>query len=298
MQRRSRFALIGLLLALISGFQGSAEPRVSTGFSSTFVWRMDDPAFGGFSGLEVLDNGRHFVALSDKATFLRGRFLRDASGKITAVRGKTIRPLIGAKAGQVLSGKRADSEGLAIDSDGNGFISFEGRTRIARFDPQTGIVADMTKYEAFARLPKNGGLEALAVGPGPIIYALPEQPPTRDIPVYRWQAGQWDDRLSLPRRGQFVPVGADIGPDGRLYLLERDFRGIGGFASRLRRFDLSDAGLEGERILFETPFAHFDNLEGLSVWRDDRGVLYATMISDDNFFFLQKTQIVEFRLPD
>jgi hypothetical protein len=41
-----------------------------------------------------------------------------------------------------------------------------------------------------------------------------------------------------------------------------------------------------------------DNLEGLSVWRDDQGVLHATMISDDNFIFVQQTQIVEYRLLD
>ena len=53
-----------------------------------------------------------------------------------------------------------------------------------------------------------------------------------------------------------------------------------------------------EQTLFETPMGMFDNLEGLSVWRDATGALRATMISDDNFFFLQQTQIIEFRLPD
>jgi hypothetical protein len=93
-------------------------------------------------------------------------------------------------------------------------------------------------------------------------------------------------------------VAADFGPDGRFYVLERDFRALGGFSSRLRRFELGTDGLTGEAILLETPFALHDNLEGLSVWRDDQGVLRATMISDDNFIFVQQTQIVEYRLPD
>lgn len=95
-----------------------------------------------------------------------------------------------------------------------------------------------------------------------------------------------------------MPVAADFGPDGRLYLLERDFRGIGGFASRLRRFDLTERGFDGETTLFQTPFSLHDNLEGLSIWRDAQGGLRATMISDDNFLFVQQTQIVEHRLPD
>ena len=93
-------------------------------------------------------------------------------------------------------------------------------------------------------------------------------------------------------------MAADFGPDGRFYLLERDFRPLGGFASRLRRFDIGEAGLGAEVTLIETPFALHDNLEGLSVWRDDRGRLRATMISDDNFIFVQQTQIVDYLLPD
>jgi hypothetical protein len=106
-----------------------------------------------------------------------------------------------------------------------------------------------------------------------------------------WQIDLWRKRgLGL--------LAADFGPDGRFYVLERDFRARGGFSSRLRRFELGTDGLTGEAILIETPFALHDNLEGLSVWRDDQGVLRATMISDDNFIFVQQTQIFEYRLPD
>jgi len=41
-----------------------------------------------------------------------------------------------------------------------------------------------------------------------------------------------------------------------------------------------------------------DNLEGVSVWRDADGALRATLVSDDNFRFLQQTEIVEYLLPD
>lgn len=296
MPRRSRFAL-SLLLVLLSGFRGSAEEHPPAGFVEPFVWRLRDDAFGGLSGIEVLDGGRRFVVLGDKAMIISGQLDRDRAGRIVGVTAGPIRPLMGAKGGKPLAGRRADSEGLAIDDAGQAFVSFENRPRVAHLEVDSGTVSEMPPNPAFARLPRNGALEALAVGEGPTLYAVPEDPPTKDIPVYRWADGDWIAPLSLPRRGSFSPVAADI-LAGRLYLLERDFRGLGGFASRLRRFDIADSGLTGEVTLFVTPFGTYDNLEGLSVWRDVAGTDWATMISDDNFFLLQQTQIVEFRLPD
>lgn len=297
MPRRSRLA-VGALLVLLSGFQGSAQPSTPNGFVGSYVWSMRDEAFGGFSAIEVAEGGRSFVVVGDKAIYINGQFERDGAGSISGVASGPIRPLIGGKSGKPLTGRRADSEGLAIAPSGEAFVSFEQRVRVARFDLQSGAVHDIGGHPAFASLPKNAALEALAVGPGPTLYALPEGSTAPDLPVYRWQGDTWDDDLSLPRRGRFVPVASDIGPDGRLYLLERDFRGLGGFSSRLRRFDLAPDGLHGEVTLFETPFGLHDNLEGLSIWRDKAGQLRATMISDDNFVVVLNTQIVEYRLPD
>ena len=58
-----------------------------------------------------------------------------------------------------------------------------------------------------------------------------------------------------------------------------------------------EQGLTAERTLLQTDPGTFDNLEGLAVWRDATG-LRATMISDDNFLALFRSQIVEFRLPE
>lgn len=297
MPRRSRLA-VGLLLVLLAGFQGSAEPRAPEGFVGSFVWNMRNVSFGGFSAIEVGEDGGGFVALSDRGVFVAGQFGRDGSGKITAVQAGAIRPLLGNDTGKPLPRRRADAEGLAIAPSGEVFVSFENRTRAARLDLESGEVSDLDTPPAFGHLPLNKALEALAVGSGPTLYAVPEDPPTEDLPVYRWADGIWDDQMSLPRRGRFLPVAADIGPDGRFYLLERDFRAMSGFANRLRRFDLTEAGFSGETTLLDLPFALHDNLEGLSVWRDGQGQLRATMISDDNYIFVQQTQIVEYRLPD
>ena len=302
MPRRSRFAItFGLLL--LTGFQGSAEPQPPEGFLGRFVWRMSDAEFGGLSAIELAEDGQSFVALGDKGMFLRATVQRDTDGNVTRLAAGPIRPLRAETNDQPLAGRRSDSEGLAIGLDGLAFVSFENRTRVARLDLETGMTRDLEGHPDFARLPRNGSLEALAIAPHGALFAVPEDPPEDasmgGFPVYRWADGVWSVAATLPRRGRFLAVAADFGPDGRFYLLERDFRPLGGFASRLRRFDITKTGeVGGEVTLFVTPFALHDNLEGLSVWRDDQGRLRATMISDDNFIFVQQTQIVDYLLPD
>jgi hypothetical protein len=77
--------------------------------------------------------------------------------------------------------------------------------------------------------------------------------------------------FTIERRGEFLPVGADFGPDGLFYLLERRFLGIFGLQSRVRRFAIDGDTIGAEETLLETrPWTH-DNLEGISVWRDADG---------------------------
>jgi hypothetical protein len=94
-----------------------------------------------------------------------------------------------------------------------------------------------------------------------------------------------------------MPTGADFGPDGRLYLLERGFAGFG-FSSRVRAFTLNATGTRilSEQTLFTSPVGKHDNLEGLSVWTDSQERIRLTMVSDDNFRFFQRTELVEYVL--
>jgi len=148
----------------------------------------------------------------------------------------------------------------------------------------------------FARLQQNGGIETLALDAAGTLYAIPERSGalSRPFPVYRLIAGRWDKSWSIPRDGTFVPVDADFGPDGRFYLLERDFKWLGGFATRLRRFDLTAQGFGNEVTLLRTHFGEVDNMEGLAAWRDAAGRTRLTLVSDDNFFPLQQTIFVEY----
>jgi len=295
MRRRLVFGLAaGLVLAL--GLNGGATSDAPTGFVGALRLKSPDPLFGGFSGIELGPTGRDLIVISDAGTYMRGQIVRDSAGVIVSAQFGPLRRLLGAE-GDPLSGRRADSEDLAFAPDGALFISFEHATRVSRYGQVDGVPVDLPDNPAFADLPDNESLESLAIDAKGTLYAVPEALLDGAIPVYVFRNGGWRAPLSLPRIGSFRPVAADFGPDGRLYLLERRFHGLGGFASRLRRFDLGPNGFSTGEVLLQTRAGLHDNLEGLSIWRAPDG-LRATMISDDNFFFLQVTEIVEYRLPD
>lgn len=307
---RRRFTIkLGFCLALLTGLgvgtasldANQSPPTQPIGseqarFATEFVWRAKPDWFGGFSGIEVSQNGLGMTVLSDRATLARARIQR-TKGEISGVQLQSVQHLRSSK-GVFLSGRIMDSEGLAVASDGSLYISFEGISRVAHHKRETTRARILPRPKGFRRLPLNKALEALAIDAAGRLYTLPENAPDSngDIPVWRWDGSEWSQPFALSRRGGFLPVGADFGPDGRFYLLERNFVFIG-FRSRLRRWDLTDQGLQNEVTLLETATGQHDNLEGVSVWQDADGDLRATMISDDNFRSIQRTEIIEYILP-
>lgn len=275
-----------------------AAPSGGAQFLGSAQWKLDHPGFGGLSGIELSDDGSRFIALSDAGFAVAGSLTRDG-GKITQIRAGQYRRLRGAD-GKNFPPGRTDSEGLALLKDGSFLVSFEGDHRIARFEGLRTPAIPLPRHADFASLQGNSSFEALAIGPDGAIYTMPERSgtTTRPFPVYRFANGQWDKSLSIPRRAPFLVVGADFGPDGRLYLLERHFGGVFGFSSRVRRFDLGPKGFTNEVTLLKTGFGTHDNLEGLTVWRDPQGRIRLTMVSDDNFQFFQVTEFVEYAVPN
>jgi len=198
-------------------------------------------------------------------------------------------------------GKKAqDAEGLARAPDGKLFVSFEGQHRVWCYGGFGTAAEALPPHERFREMPANAGLEALAIDSAGMLYTLPERSgaPTRPFPLYRFDGVRWSIPWRLPRRGRYLAVGADFGPDGRFYLLERDFNGLLGFSSRVRRFTLGPEGALTEETLLTTRNLRHGNLEGLSVWRDGAGEIRLTMVADDNFSFFQQTEIVEYRITE
>jgi hypothetical protein len=67
----------------------------------------------------------------------------------------------------------------------------------------------------------------------------------------------------------------------------------------LRRVAIADiapgALVDGPDLLFADSLYQIDNMEGLSIHNDADGIVL-TLISDDNFSFLQRTVLLQFRL--
>ncbi len=284
-------ALVVFMLLLASPL-----PAGEAVFLSRTTWASDADGFGGLSGFETDPEGRTFTAISDKGRFFTGTLLRK-NGALAGVK-STESAIMRNNQGGVLRKFSTDAEGLAQDGQGGYYVSFEGNHRVSHYASIQGKAEKLKSHADFAALQTNSGLEALAVDTAGTLYTLPERSGEweRPFPVYRYLDEAWDRTFSLPRRGTHLPVGADFGPDGRFYLLERDFIWYRGFSSRIRRFDLTNTGFTNEETLLTTRFGAHDNLEGISVWKDTGGGIRITLISDDNFSILQVTEIVEYGL--
>ncbi len=303
MRRRSAYALIALALAALV-LRAAATEHGQAVLVGEMRWRMDDARFGGLSGLELSAGGHDLVAISDAGYWVRAQLRRDpASGAIDAVENVQIAPI---RDGQNRALQDAwgpewdDAEGLAAGPDGGFFISFEGHHRVRRYAGIGAPSQTLPAHPDFRHMQNNASLEALAMDADGALYTLPERSglPGRPFPVYRFSDGHWQIAFSIPRRGPFLPVGADFGPDGRLYLLERHFNGVFGFLSRVRRFTLQGGAIIREETLLQTSSGTHDNLEGIAVWRRAPGDLRILMISDDNYRPYQRTELVEYRVPE
>jgi hypothetical protein len=114
--------------------------------------------------------------------------------------------------------------------------------------------------------------------------ALPQANGTEPLSHFIW-------RNSDKEFGGFSAI--ELSDDGRAFVALSDHVGRS-FGVRVRRFGLD--GTWGETVV-ETHTGTWDNLKGISVWRDGTGLI-VTMILDDNFNRFQRTEIVEYRLPD
>ena len=298
---RSRITVALIAAALLATVIGSgAQVPDNVTLVGSFRWRESDERFGGFSGLEISDDGSEFFAIGDGGIFAQGQLFRDAdTDEITGV--SAFSPYaLKSPSGKVTTGVWDDAEGLAIAENGRAYISFEGYHRVWAYDQAGGAAIEIPQHPDFKAMQNNSSLEVLAIDPAGTLFTLPERSGvlTRPFPVYRFKNGVWDQPFGIPRRSPFLAVGGDFGPDGKFYLLERHLNGLFGFQSRVRRFTLTENGIKDEETLLETRSGRHDNLEGISVWRDEGGDIRITMISDDNFKAFQRTEFVEYRISE
>ena len=296
MPSRIRLALITGVTALAVVLPKTVNAQRAL-YISSYTWDAPAENFGGFSGLEVSDDGQRFTAIGDRGVIVKGQFTRTQT-QISKVHA-TLNNLKGTN-DDGLSKYRSDAEGLAIRTDGRIFISFEQFHRVWTYRDTDSEAAWLPRHPDFKNMQNNFSLEALAIDHQNALYVIPEQSGdmARPFPVYRYKNGAWTVPFGIPRQGSFSPVGADFGPDGKLYLLERYLGSLFGFRTRVRQFTLLGDKLTNETLLFETAAGTHDNLEGIAVWRDSEGSIRLTMISDNNFNSFQRTEFVEYHLQE
>jgi hypothetical protein len=282
-------------VALILG--GVALPALGAEIEpiGKFDWETD--VIVGLSGLEVSEDGTEFWAVSDRGFWMWARFERMGE-VITDVAINTISALKGEN-GYPVSARRigdwSDAEGLAMAPDGRFWVSFERWAHVWRYDHGLGDTPKWIRdHPTFYDHAENWQLEAIAVSPDGTLYTFSEKPFPEGFPIYRQQGETWVIDGYLPESDLFGIVGADFDANGDLYILERKLVVGLWWQNRIRRVRL-DGTLD--EILWTGERGEYQNLEGISVWRDAHG-LRLTLVSDNNGDRDDPTQFVEFRLTE
>lgn len=286
----------------------------------THVWRRDEPDFGGFSALAISGQGSGMIALTDRGYAYGADILRKPeavgteTGAIRELAHTTRRHLLDPK-GKVLRPYLADAEDMALAPNGSLYVAFESYGRILHYSDLVATPTWTHRWNRFEQRFGNLGFEALAALPqGGLLAiaeaALPGVDPGTDPPAFCRDAAGWHRVFALPDPQGFAVSGADVGPDGKLYLLERKTAWPRGFSTRIRRFSLltgpkagtDDTGTGGPcalhlgpaETLLHTPFGALGNMEAISLWQSAEGQTILTLISDNNFSRFQRTMLAEY----
>ncbi len=299
--RNDSFDLFGICRKLIVAAALAAAPLPALAQASLIgVAQIPASVPGGLSGVELTGGGSHMIAIADSGLLVRMGIARDSAGAISGFGRPQITRLGRPQgAGWPEGGIYSDAEGLALLPNGQLAVSYEGLHRVSLHSANGGFATMLDQPELFQSFELNEGIEGLARASDGALIMVSEgvQRGSGAIPLYRYAGGQWSLYAQVPRRGRHVAVGLDFDNRGRLYLLERDFRGLGGISTRLRRLTIRGGAVASEEILLQTPHGQHGNLEGVSIWTRG-GALIATLIADNNESAFFSHEIVEYRLPN
>ena len=266
-----------------------------------------DAGFGGWSGLDILDDGR-LIAISDTGEWFSGRVVLSDAGELIGVSEPRI-ALMRDEHGDVFPDKEAaDAEDVAQMPDGRFAVSFEQTQTIRIYDLNRdgpfGAAQPGPRLAETERLPPNEGLEALTtdgagafiVGAehgdrgGHMIWVAPFEGQTPVAPVARLRMG-----------AGFGLAGFDRLPDGDYVALERFYAPVIGVRIRLERIakaSLSTGTAEAHPLAYIAPPLALDNFEGVASVRKPDGGVRLYLISDDNFSPRQRTLLYAFDLDE
>jgi hypothetical protein len=267
-------------------------------------------SFGGLSAIRVAPDGASFLAVTDKADWLRGRIAYRDNRPAGIVDAEMV-PILGPDGRAITARGWYDTEALALDGNA-AYVALERVHRILRFDyGKDGLLARgqiVPTPPEMSRLPSNRGIECLIAMPkgtplAGALMAISERSLDSDGNVRGFLiGGPKPGTFTVKRKDDFDIVDCALTPSADLLLLERFFTWQKGVAMRIRRVPLAavvpDALLDGPSLIRADMGYQIDNMEGLSVHRAADGTIVLTLVSDDNFSIIQRTLLLQFALLD
>ena len=270
----------------------------------------NNPAFGGISGLHIEPDGAHFLAITDRGSWLRGR-IEYRNGKPVGITDAEIAPILGSDGRPLAARGWYDTESLT-ERDGIFYVGIERVEQIVRLDyRRDGFKAraePITVPPDFKTFKYNKSLECLTASPqgspfaGALIVVTERSLDARGNLRSFLLDGDRVTRFSVKRTDDFDVSDCALTPSGKLLILERRFSWTSGFAMRIRSVPLTalkpGATVDGPELITAGMSHQIDNMEGLSVHRGPNGELVLTLISDDNFSIIQRTLLLQFTLEE
>lgn len=267
--------------------------------------------FGGFSGLRLLNSGTNLISLSDTASWFTAKLNRDENNKLTGIANATLSCLCRNNGKPYGSKRWGDSEGLEIIGD-KAYVSFERLNRINVYHLDGNQMPSNARQATPSFKPlnisDNKGLEALAIAPkaSPIagkIITIAEESLNKAGDHRAFIANKTTiEEFSIAATNGYQITDADFLENGDLIILERKLASIIDLGVRIRRFKANAIApskrVVGEILMESGITSQIDNMEGLATWKNTKGETILTLISDDNFVSLQRTILIEFKLPN
>jgi hypothetical protein len=276
-------------------------------FRGGLVLSSSHPHFGGISALRIQPDGARFLALSDRAYWLRGRIVYEGK-RPSNISDAAIAPVIGP------DGKRADgwdTEALALQGQ-RLYLGVEGIDRIPIYFSYAGefpVFQDAIPFSPGAKdLPPNQGLEALEFIPnenstGGKLAAFSEKGLDKDGNIIAYLIKENDQKtFSIKRSADYDITDAALLPDKDILILERRYDIVDGASMRIRRISSDTVQphsvVDGPVIVEADKRYQVDNMEAMSVHCDPSGEVVLTLMSDNNYASNQRTLLLQFTMMD
>jgi hypothetical protein len=273
---------------------------------------LDDERFGGWSALDISDDGAHLLAVSDNGYWMTASLTYEGD-TLTGLETPHITAVLD-EGGVPVTEDFADSEGLADLGNGAYAVSFEREHRIWRYElgedwsrAEEALPTPLSNPLGTEALPNNAGMEGIAVI-GDWLWSAQEHT-TGQAPVHIFSRTHLTDP-DMDGNSYLVAMEADFGvteleSDGAdgLYILQRFWsRDVGNRIQilHLTAEQIADAANITElhptlMAALEPGETTVDNFEGMAVIKVE-GEQRLFLISDDNYNDNQRTLLLSFAI--